>query len=452
MKVSLHGVHQLIVHLLTFLPAAPSFTERGAGLALGPNAQAALRLLSPGAWDAFQRVSTNNALPELRNTWFTFRRGDVQGGDTFQVYCTGGQTCVHRAKFLDELVSLLPEEISHFNKRLTHTTTSPFLHPNRITLHFTDGTSASHSCLIACDGIRSAVRKNLFPTLPPSYSGKYAYRALIPMEAATSALSDPGLAQNAQMYLGRHAHILTMPIDHGATLNLVAFASASSKTTPPTATEPWIHPADKEELLSDFEGWVQDPVQKLLNLVPENPPQRTNSSSEHSLVKWHLFDHLSHPVSTYSPPRSLTVLVGDAAHASTPHNGSGAGLAIEDALILSRAMKACQDHSLPFSVAFRIYSDMRLKRTQDLVKTSRRQGELYDLEVEGIGEDLKKLEEDVKESRVWIWGWTGEREVMEVEDRVREEKRRKESRTVRARVSSVWDAVRGVARKEEKGE
>lgn len=404
-------------------------------------------------------MSTNNALPELHNTWFTFHRGDNQAEDAegtaqeaFSIHCPGGQTCVHRAKFLAELVSLLPEEISHFNKKLTHSTISPFLHPNRITLHFTDGTSASHSCLIACDGIRSAVRKNLFPNLPPSYPGKYAYRALIPMFAATSALSDPSLAQNAQMYLGRHAHILTMPIDHGSTLNLVAFASASSNSTPPTADEPWIRPAEKEELLSDFAGWVHDPVQKLLELVPENPPQRSSSSSEASLVKWHLFDHLSHPVPTYSPPRSLTVLVGDAAHAATPHNGSGAGLAIEDALILSRAMRACQDYELPFSIAFKIFSDVRLKRTQDLVRTSRRQGELYDLEVEGIGEDLKKLEEDVKVSRVWIWGWSGEREVRRVEEMVQEEKNRRERGTLRGRVSNLVDGVRGVVRKQGHGE
>lgn len=54
------------------------------------------------------------------------------------------------------------------------------------------------------------------------FTGKYAYRGLIPMEKAVNALGD-GLARNSQMYLGYHGHVLTFPIEKGETMNVVAF-------------------------------------------------------------------------------------------------------------------------------------------------------------------------------------------------------------------------------------
>lgn len=45
---------------------------------------------------------------------------------------------------------------------------------------------------------------------------------------------------------------------------------------------------------------------------------------------WALFDHA--PAPTYYEGR--VAILGDAAHASTPHQGAGAGQALEDALIM----------------------------------------------------------------------------------------------------------------------
>jgi len=67
--------------------------------------------------------------------------------------------------------------------------------------------------VIGCDGVKSRTRHILLGdneiTLP-TFSEKYAYRGLIPMEKAVEALGEE-LARNSQMYLGYHGHILTFP-------------------------------------------------------------------------------------------------------------------------------------------------------------------------------------------------------------------------------------------------
>ena len=60
-----------------------------------------------------------------------------------------GQATVHRAKFLDEFVKLVPKEVCHFGKRLTHLDELP---NGRIKLHFKDETTAETDCVIPAHG------------------------------------------------------------------------------------------------------------------------------------------------------------------------------------------------------------------------------------------------------------------------------------------------------------
>ncbi|MGZ3235628.1 MAG: FAD-dependent monooxygenase, partial [Croceibacterium sp.] len=64
--------------------------------------------------------------------------------------------------------------------------------------------------------------------------------------------------------------------------------------------------------------------------------------------------------------KSRVVLLGDAAHATTPHLGQGAGLAIEDAIVLAEEL-ACRD--TPES-AFTAYRERRYERCRYIVETS----------------------------------------------------------------------------------
>jgi salicylate hydroxylase len=85
----------------------------------------------------------------------------------------------------------------------------------------------------------------------PTFTGKYAYRGLIQMEKAVEAIGDE-LARNSQMYLGRHGHILTFPIEKGKTMNVVAF---QTKMDGKWQNENWVLPMKKEDMFNDFAGW-----------------------------------------------------------------------------------------------------------------------------------------------------------------------------------------------------
>lgn len=53
--------------------------------------------------------------------------------------------------------------------------------------------------------------------------------------------------------------------------------------------------------------------------------------------------------------------------------------------------------------AFRAYDEVRRPRTQKLVKTSQEAGELYELQLDGVMDDIEKVIEDLEQRYDWIW-------------------------------------------------
>ncbi len=64
--------------------------------------------------------------------------------------------------------------------------------------------------------------------------------------------------------------------------------------------------------------------------------------------------------------RGRTLLIGDAAHATTAHLGQGGGMAMEDAVVLGQCVAAAT--TLP--EAFEAFMDRRFERTRTVVETS----------------------------------------------------------------------------------
>jgi len=113
---------------------------------------------------------------------------------------------------------------------------------------------------------------------------------------------------------------------------------------------------------------------------------------------WALFDHP--PAPTYFKGRFA--LLGDAAHASTPHQGAGAGQAIEDAFILSNLLG--QVNSVEeIEKAFRAYDAVRRPRSQKVVATSRDAAKIYEFEDEELKTDLESIKRRLEMRYNWIW-------------------------------------------------
>lgn len=114
---------------------------------------------------------------------------------------------------------------------------------------------------------------------------------------------------------------------------------------------------------------------------------------------WALFDH--RPAPTYY--KGCVAVLGDAAHASTPHQGAGAGQALEDAYILATLLAEEKTHSASGIVAaFQAYDAIRRPRSQKVVRTSRAAGEMYAFRGPA-GDDLAKIREDLSTRLRWIW-------------------------------------------------
>lgn len=204
--------------------AAHQFGEIGAGVSFGPNAQRAMKLISPHIYDGFENVATHNQWPSKGEMWFDFRYGEScegrrnVGDRIYTLECENGNSAVHRAHFLDEMVKLLPDGIARFNKRLVDFTQDE----KGVLLRFQDGTEARHDALVGTDGIKSKCRQILLgendKAAKAVFSGKIAYRGLIPIDKAVELLGEE-YAKNSQMYLGLHGHVLTFCIEKGKTMN-----------------------------------------------------------------------------------------------------------------------------------------------------------------------------------------------------------------------------------------
>lgn len=188
--------------------------------------------------------------------------------------------------------------------------------------------------------------------------------------------------------MGQDGHFLTFPVNKGATMNVVAFKTNSDEW--PSSTKLTL-PSEKKHVYEDFKDFGAT-VHKIIDLLDDN------------LDCWAIFDTGDHPMPYYN--KGNVVVLGDAGHATSPHHGAGAGMCIEDSAVLAELLMdptLAGSGSAGFAAAFKAYSDQRLERTQWLVQSSRRSGDLYEWRAEGVGRDFKKIEDECRERDETIW-------------------------------------------------
>ncbi|KAF2760925.1 FAD/NAD(P)-binding domain-containing protein, partial [Pseudovirgaria hyperparasitica] len=351
--------------------AVSKFSEIGAGIACSTNAVRALGLISPELLRGFNECVTQNAFESYRNTWFAFRYGQDPRNKS-------GKN-IHRARLLEELVKLIPPDVTEFNKCLS--SISEDSTNNTILLHFSDGTTICAQAVIGADGIKSKTRDFVCQkTVHPNYCSEYAYRALIPRDAAIAILGEE-LATNGQIYCGYGTYIVSYPIENGALVNIVGVIQKQGSTWPGTG---WLQQSTKEAMLKDLEGW--------------HPGLMELFDKYSKCEQWALHDML-HP---YPYARGQACLLGDSAHATTPHQGAGGGMAMEDAFILGNLLSDFRDPK-DYEAVFKAYDEVRRPRTQSLIVSGHEAGGLISFMGKGVGDDMDKFEDAVREGYFWIW-------------------------------------------------
>jgi salicylate hydroxylase len=253
------------------------------------------------------------------------------------------------------------------------------------------------SRVIGCDGIKSHVRRLLVgdenPQSRPSYTHKYAYRGLVPMEKAIAAIGEE-LATNRIMHMGKDGHILTFPVAHGQTMNVVAFRHDPEDWE----SDRLVVPTTRAEAKQDFDAWGEN-VKAIIDLLQDN------------LDKWGIFDLGDHPLSCFNKGRIC--VAGDAAHASGPHHGAGAGFCIEDSAVLSELLhvawanlygrKTRKSKVEVLGDVLTVFDRARRERTQWLVQSSRVTADLYEWRDELCGKDPVKIKQELLWRNHKIW-------------------------------------------------
>jgi len=206
-----------------------------------------------------------------------------------------------------------------------------------ITLTFNDGTQAHANYLIACDGIHSVVRKKLLPHSTPRYAGYTCWRAVI--DNIPNGLN---MDETSETW-GQGSRFGIAPL---ADNRLYWFACINAP-----ANDPLIRSFTTDALLVYFKNY-HSPV-----------PEIIKKTKNEQLIWGDIID--LKPLHKFA--FGNIVLMGDAAHATTPNMGQGACMAIEDAAVLSN----CLEQYETAEEAFLSFEHKRIERTTKIVNTSR---------------------------------------------------------------------------------
>jgi salicylate hydroxylase len=147
-------------------------------------------------------------------------------------------------------------------------------------------------------------------------------------------------------------------------------------------------------MLNDFKGWGGNIIELISRFETKD--------------KWGFYD-LLHKKKYY---RGHVCLLGDSAHASTPNLGAGAGMAFEDAYVLSNLLGTVRN-AQELEKVFKCFNEVRRKRTQDVIKASRKAGKVNSFLGEGIGDDFDKLRPDIEARYRWVWDFDLEATLVE---------------------------------------
>jgi 2-polyprenyl-6-methoxyphenol hydroxylase-like FAD-dependent oxidoreductase len=323
-------------HQVRVYEAAAELREIGAGVVLGANATRALDEL--GLHAAVRPVGTplttvrllserGRVLNRANTSAFTERLGYDNLG-------------VLRADLQRALLQALPPGVVHLGHRLARFEQTA----THVTVFFENGEQATAEALIAADGIRSRVRRQLLPASQPRYAGYTCWRAVV--QADIPDLPTTGSSET----WGRARRFGLVPV---ANNRIYWFACLNS----PVPNDPILRPYRVADLQRHFASF-HAPI-----------PQVLAATTDADLLWGDLFDLA--PLDNFAFGRVL--LLGDAAHATTPNLGQGAGMAIEDAAVLARCLGSAPT-DIP--AAFQAFDRQRRPRTRRIVTQSRQLGQL----------------------------------------------------------------------------
>lgn len=308
--------------------AATSFKPLGAGLALSSNAMEALGILGIS-----EEIIKKGKI--LRQFSVLDEKGRIISTRNTEalVTCFGiDNFTIHRADLHEILIDKLrPNSIFIDNKLKSFQQEG-----ESIKLFFKNGVTVETDCLIGADGVHSVVRSQLLPESRPRYSGYTCWRAVI--EKMPEGFNQTVFSET----WGSKGRFGVVPLSDN---RIYWYACLNASENSPAYERFGIR--EIGDVFKEFDF----PIAQIIAL--------TNDAQ---LIHNDIID--IRPIDRFAFANVL--LIGDAAHATTPNMGQGACQAIEDALFLTNCFKK---YKTPV-VAFKNFERVRMKRTHRIVKTS----------------------------------------------------------------------------------
>src|SRR5882757_9370671 len=213
----------------------------------------------------------------------------------------------------------------------------------QVDVTLTDDTRGNYDLVVGADGIFSKLRERVLPeAAKPKFTGQVIYRLV--------AERPPGV-DRSYFFMGEDYKVGFSPV---SATHMYMFLLH------PAATNPWIDPQDQpQKLYEAMEGFG--------GFVPQIR-ETVRTTNAHS-VNYRPLEVLLH-----HPPwhRGHVVLIGDAAHATTPHLASGAGMAIEDGIVLAEELGT----QPTLEQALQNFMTRRFERCRLVVESSVRLGQI----------------------------------------------------------------------------
>jgi 2-polyprenyl-6-methoxyphenol hydroxylase-like FAD-dependent oxidoreductase len=311
--------------------AAPKFKPMGAGLILAVNAMRALEYLK-------LREKVCAVAKPIEQLLVLNKKGSTLTKTTAETFEGKFRNhAIHRGDLHQVLLAELSQENIIFGKRLSKISKSINGHYE---LYFEDGTSAKHQFIISAEGINSVIRNYVLPHVQKRYSGYTCWRGI-----AQNAPIDNCITSETWGAKGRFGIV---PLTNNRTY---WFAVVNAAENDPNMAQ-WT----LDDLKSNFMAY-HNSVAELL--------QHTNGNQ----ILWNDIHDLK-PIAQYAFDN--IVLIGDAAHATTPNMGQGACMAIEDAAVLTKAFSELNE----FNLAAKQFEKKRIHRCQNIVNQSWQIGKL----------------------------------------------------------------------------
>lgn len=206
------------------------------------------------------------------------------------------------------------------------------------------GQEFSFDLLVGSDGLRSTIRRTLFPDVKPAaLTFNAAYRAVIPYKEVFAKVPESRavLGNNIDVWTAPGSYFIAYPMTAGKDFNAVLSHHTTDGHVVVDAED-----AKIDELRESFSGY-EPMIRKIVALIDESK-------------RWPLLQ--TGPLESWSNKAKNVVLMGDAAHSMVNHMAQGAATSMEDGAFLGKVIADVVRGVLSLPEAIEIYEKTRMAR------------------------------------------------------------------------------------------